>query len=84
MRNRIHMRAVERAAEIAGSRAQLARYLGVQPTLVEAWIEGALDVPGLAFLKVVEIVVDREGEHLCGAIPRCEADTFKYREAANS
>lgn len=83
MGQRIHMLAMQRAAEIAGGLAPLARYLKVSPFLVAVWIQGGSDVPAAAFLKVVEIIVDQEGARMRGAIPASEAETFKHRQAAN-
>jgi len=84
MRNPIQMRAVQLAAEIAGGARPLAIYLEVSPLLITAWIEGTQDLPVATFLKVVEIVLGQEGARLRGAIPTCEAESFKHREAANS
>ncbi len=84
MRNPIHIRAVQRAADIAGGQASLARYLEVSPLLIAAWILGAADVPAAAFLRIVDIVIDHEGARQPGAIPAREAEIFRHREAANS
>ena len=69
MGNRIHMRAVQRATEIAGGVTPLARYLEVEPTLVVAWIRGTSELPAAAFLKVVEILVDHAAPRMRGVIP---------------
>jgi hypothetical protein len=82
MANRIHMRAVERAAQIADGDLRLARYLEVSPFLVNAWIEGKSDVPAAMFLKIVDIIVDYSGSHR-GAIPAALVDEFKHSKAAN-
>jgi hypothetical protein len=82
MGNRIHMRAVERAAQIAHGDMRLAMYLGVSPFLVHAWIEGKTDVPPAMFLKIVDIIVDYSGAQR-GAIPTALVEAFKHRQAAN-
>lgn len=84
MRNPIHMRAVQFAAEIAGGTRPLAMYLNVSPILIGAWIEGSHEPPTAIFLKVVEILLGQEGARIRGAIPCSEAETFKHRQAANS
>jgi len=82
MANRIHMRAVERAVQIADGDMRLAMYLDVSPFLVNAWIEGKTDVPAALFLKIVDIIVDY-GSPQRGAIPAALLDVFKHRRAAN-
>lgn len=80
--NRIQMRAVQRATEIAQGVIPIAMYLGVPPALVAAWIQGTSEVPPGAFLKVVEIIVDH-GPRMRGVIPPSLVETFKHRQAAN-
>jgi hypothetical protein len=82
--NRIHMRAVQRATEIAEGLARLAVYLDVPPALIVAWIDGRSEVPIPMFLKVVEIIVDHAGEPLRGVIPPSLVESFRHREAANA
>lgn len=84
MGNRIHMRAVQRATEIAEGVTPLAMYLDVPPALVAAWIQGTNEVPQAVFLKVVEIIVEHAGPRMRGAIPPSLVQTFRHREAANS
>ena len=81
--NRIHMRAVQRATEIAEGVTPLAIYLGVPPTTVAAWIQGTSELPPAAFLKVVEIIVDHAAPRMRGVIPPSLVETFKHRKAAN-
>ena len=83
MGNRIHMRAVQRAAEIVGGVMPLARSLDVPPLLVYAWSEGTHDVPAEAFLRMVEILLEAEYA-VCGPIAESERESFRYRAAANS
>jgi len=80
--NRIHMRAVQRAAEIADGVIPIAIYLGVAPAVVAAWIKGTTDVPPGAFLKVVELIVEH-GPRMRGVIPPSLVESFKHRPAAN-
>ena len=82
MANRIHMRAVERAVQIADGDMRLAMYLEVSPFLVNAWIEGKTDVPAAMFLKIVDIIVDYSASRR-GTIPAALVDAFKHRKAAN-
>lgn len=84
MRDRIHMRAVQRAAEIFDGTGPLASYLNVPPLLITAWIQGASEVPAPAFLKVVEIIVDYDATRARGLIPPVLVASFRYRDAANS
>lgn len=80
--NRIHMRAVQRATEIADGVIPIAAYLGVAPAVVAAWIKGTSEVPPGAFLKVVAIIVDH-GPRMRGVIPPSLVETFKHSQAAN-
>lgn len=40
-----HQELIKRAAEIVGSRAQLAREIGVKPPTVHQWVNGERPVP---------------------------------------
>jgi DNA-binding transcriptional regulator YdaS (Cro superfamily) len=81
--NRIQMRTVQRATEIAEGVIPLAIYLGVPPATIAAWIQGASEVPPALFLKIVEIVVDHAAPRMRGVIPPSLVETFKHRKAAN-
>lgn len=82
--NRIQMRAVERAAEIAEGIQPLAVYLGVPSAWVASWIQGTSgEVPQAVFLKVVEIIVDHGASRQRGAIPQSLVETFRHKDAAN-
>ena len=81
--NRVQMRAVQRAADIAGGIERLAMYLQTPPALVWGWMQGSSEIPATAFLKVVDIVVDYDASHLRGAIPPSAAAVFKHQRAAN-
>jgi hypothetical protein len=83
MGNRIHMRAVQRATEIAEGVTPLAMYLEVPPVMIAAWIQGTSEVPPAVFLKVVEIIVDHAAPRMRGVIPPSLVETFRHREAAN-
>lgn len=78
------MRTVQRASEIAEGVAPLAQYLQVPPSVVAAWIRGSSEVPALAFLKVVEIIVDHAGAQMQGVIPPYLVQSFRHRTAANT
>ena len=81
--NRVHMRAVQRAADIAGGIDRLAMYLQAPPALVWGWAQGSSELPATVFLKVVDIVIDYDASHARGAIPPSAAAMFKHRSAAN-
>ena len=83
MGNRIQMRAVERAVEIAEGIEALAAWLDVPPVAVAAWIQGTSEVPSGAFLRVVELIVDSGRRGMRGVIPSSLVETFKHRQAAN-
>jgi DNA-binding transcriptional regulator YdaS (Cro superfamily) len=83
MGNRIYMRAVQRAADIAGGVTPLAMYLEAPPPLVTFWINGTSEVPPRVLLKIVEIIIDYDGSRVRGAIPPSLVDVFKERQAAN-
>jgi transcriptional regulator with XRE-family HTH domain len=46
-----------RALEIAGSREQLAKKLGVLPGQLRTWLSGSREVPDRVFLAAVDIVL---------------------------
>ena len=83
MGNRIQMRAVQRAAEIAGGIRPLALYLCAVPPLVAGWMQGTSEVPPAVFLKVVDIIIDYDASRMLGAIPPSLVEMYKHREAAN-
>ena len=83
MGNRIHILAVGRASEIAGGATALAFYLKVTPATVATWLQGTGEVPLWAFLKVVEVIVERPAVRLQGATEAWEAAEFRHRVAAN-
>ena len=83
MGNRIHMRAVQRAMEIAEGVTPLAVYLEVPPVLIAAWIQGTSEVPPAALLKVIEIILDHTAPRMRGVIPPSLVECFRHREAAN-
>lgn len=84
MRNPVHMRAAQRAADISGGLGPLGMYLKVSPFVVAGWIEGLEDVPAETLLKLVDIILRVERAGLGGPIAPWEADAFKHRLAANS
>jgi hypothetical protein len=48
---------LRKAAEIMGSRAQLAMHLGTEPRILKEWIDGLSNCPDDVVYKAVEIVV---------------------------
>jgi hypothetical protein len=53
----IHLRTVQRAAEILGGSVALKRHLGVPMTHVSVWMHGMVRVPTDIFLRCVDIVL---------------------------
>jgi DNA-binding transcriptional regulator YdaS (Cro superfamily) len=70
MWNTIHARSIQRAAEIAGGAGALAFYLKVPSDRLEAWAKGAEEVPPAIFLKVVDIILDRQLSEIRAAGPQ--------------
>jgi hypothetical protein len=56
----VHARALKRAAEILGGRAQLAVHLRVVPSHLELWIDGTEPTPPDIFLKAVDLISEHE------------------------
>jgi hypothetical protein len=54
----LHIRALQRAAELLGGQEALALYLHVGPLAVRFWISGSAPVPADVFIKVVDLLVD--------------------------
>jgi hypothetical protein len=81
--NPIHMRAVQRATEIADGVTALAIYLQVPPVLIAAWIQGTSELPAAAFLRVIEVILDQAVPRMRGVIPPSLVESFRHREAAN-
>ena len=79
----IHMRAVQRATEIAEGVTPLAAYLQVAPVMIAAWIQGTSEVPATALLRVIEVILDHAAPRMRGVIPPSLVESFKHREAAN-
>jgi hypothetical protein len=81
--NPIHMRAVQRATEIAEGVTPLAVSLEVPPVLIAAWIQGTSELPTASFLRVIEIILDHAAPRMRGVIPPSLVESFRHREAAN-
>ena len=60
MENPVHERALLRAAGILGSVDALAERLQVHPALLAMWMRGTGSLPQEVFLKVVDIVLERD------------------------
>jgi len=54
----VYSRAVRKAAEMAGSREELARMLHVEPADIEKWILGERKPPREVFLRVVDFLIE--------------------------
>jgi hypothetical protein len=60
MASRVHMQALRRAADILGGPTQLRDHLKVSALVLTLWMSGALAMPNDAFLKVVDLIVERD------------------------
>ena len=69
MGSTIHSSSIQRAAGIAGGPAALASELRVPVDLVEAWAQGVEEVPPAIFLKVVDILLERQLSEIRAASP---------------
>ena len=59
MGDRVHERALLRAAGILGGIDSLAAHLHVHPAVLISWMRGTTSVPQDVFLAVVDIVLER-------------------------
>ena len=62
MERSLQERALYRAAGILGGLDALAQRLQVHPALLLMWMKGEPELPGDVFLKVVEILLERDLE----------------------
>lgn len=58
--DRVHERALLRAAGIVGGIDPLAERLQVDPAVLLTWIRGTAKVPPDVFLRIVDIVIERD------------------------
>lgn len=56
----VHVRALERAAELLGGRDALEVYLGVTPVKLGLWMRGSIEPPGHVFLRVVDLLLEHD------------------------
>ena len=56
----VRTHAIRRASEILGGQRNLRKYLGVSALSLSVWIAGSEPPPTDIFLKVVDVIVDRE------------------------
>ena len=54
------MQALGRAADILGGPVQLRGYLRVSALVLTLWMSGATALPNDVFLKVVDLIVERD------------------------
>jgi hypothetical protein len=54
----VYSRAVRKAAELVGGRAELARMLQVPLEEIEKWLAEERQPPREAFLRMVDVIVD--------------------------
>jgi DNA-binding transcriptional regulator YdaS (Cro superfamily) len=62
--DRVHERALLRAAGIVGGIDSLAEKLKVHPAVLVAWMRGTAKVPDEVFLSVVDVVLERNFDSL--------------------
>jgi hypothetical protein len=62
----IRTRALWRASEILGGRRPLRTYLNVSALVLATWMSGANVPPTDVFLKVVDLIVERDLDDLRG------------------
>jgi hypothetical protein len=55
------MRTLQRAADMLGSKARLARHLQVPLAALERWLAGLETPPHMYFLRAVDIVLNQDG-----------------------
>ena len=55
--NRVHIKALERAAELQGGVPELARRLGIPATTLILMMDGTVSVPAEVFTEVVDILI---------------------------
>jgi len=58
--NTVHKQALVRAAEIAGGIDALAEKLAISRLLVRAWVTGTQAVPASIFLRIVDLLIDKQ------------------------
>ena len=56
----MYARALKRAAEIVGGAEQLAVQLGVVPSHLALWMDGAAPTPPDIFLKAVDLISEHD------------------------
>jgi hypothetical protein len=56
----VHARALKRAAVIRGGEDILRAELNAQPDLFERWKDGREEMPPEVFLRIVDIIVEKE------------------------
>lgn len=54
----LYIQSIEEAAEVAGGRDALAERLGVAPEEVLRWVEGLYAPPTVAFLSIVDMLIE--------------------------
>jgi hypothetical protein len=64
----VQIRALEHALEITGSADALCAYLGASPRDLEAWLGAEAPLPGDVFLRVVDLLHERQLSDLSGQL----------------
>jgi hypothetical protein len=58
--DRVRKKALQRAAEILGGSRPLRAYLNVSAIVLATWLSGAAPPPTDVFLKVVDLIVEKD------------------------
>jgi hypothetical protein len=77
----VYARALQKAAELVGGRAKLARVLHVPLAELEKWLAEQAKPPREVFLRVVDIILDESGG---GGAEGDDAPEAPSRDAAGS
>jgi hypothetical protein len=78
----LYQRALVKAHHRLGGTAELCRYLRVSPLLVSRWLGGEEEMPEVAFLRVVDLVLKDMGGDEQGDIAHLLDQVAKAKEAA--
>ena len=66
MTNTVFSRALLRAAEVLGGTEELRAHLGVSARLLSLWMQGSVKPPDEVFLRVVDVLAERDLEQMRG------------------
>jgi len=73
----VQIRALEHALEITGSADALCAYLGASPRDLEAWLGAEAPLPGDVFLRVVDLLHERQLSDLSAQLSAAPSGTLR-------